>query len=274
MDVKITFLNGVIEEVYIEQPDGFEVHGKESHVCRLKNALYGLKQAPCAWYERIDLYLLSLGFSKNDADSNLYFKVINGEAMILVLYVDDLFVTGEEHLIIKCKKELASEFEMKDLKYMHYFLGLEVWQRPNEIILSQGKYTIDILKRFGMMDCKSLSTPMETNFQKLKEVAASSDLVDPTKYRQLIGSLMYLVRTRPNICYAVSALSQFMCEPRQIHLVATKHIVRYFRGTVAYGLRYSSGVDLKLYGYTDSDWARCVADQREPLDGVSVWGLR
>ena len=208
--------DGVIEEeVYIEQPDGFEIHGKESHVCRLKKALYGLKQAPRAWYERIDRYLLSLGFSKNDVDSKLYFKVIDGEALILVLYVDDLFLTGEEHLIIKCK-ELASEFQMKDLKYMHYFLGLEVWQRPNEIILSQGKYTIDILKRFGMMDCKSMSTPMETKFQKLKEAAASLDLVDPTMYRQLIGSLMYLVNTRPDICYAVSALSSCVNQGKYI----------------------------------------------------------
>lgn len=115
MDVNTTFLNGVIEEVYIEQPDGFVIHGKEPHVCRLKKALYGLKQAPRAWYERIDRYLMSLGFSKNDANSNLYFKVINGETLILVLYVDDLFFTGEEHLIVKCK-ELASEFEMKEFR--------------------------------------------------------------------------------------------------------------------------------------------------------------
>lgn len=155
----------------------------------------------------IDKYLLSLGFCKNDVDSNLYFKVFNGEILILVLYVDDLFLIGEEHLILRCKEELISEFEMKDLGLMHFFLGTEVWQRPNEIILSQGKYTIHILKRFGMLDCKSMSTPMETNMKKFSESAASSDLVDPTMYKQLIGSVMYLVNTRPNICYAVSALN-------------------------------------------------------------------
>lgn len=128
MDVKTTFLNGVIEEeVFIEQPDGFVIHEKESHICRLKKALYGLKQAPRAWYERIDQYLLSLGFLKNDADPNIYFKVIDDKALILVLYVDDLFLTGEDDLIARCKKELASEFEMKDLGLMHYFLSLEVW---------------------------------------------------------------------------------------------------------------------------------------------------
>jgi len=101
MDVKIVFLNGLIEEeVYIEQPQGFEVHGRESHVCRLKKALYGLKQAHRAWYTRIDNYLTRLGFSKSDSDPNLYFKVEKNEPVILLLYVDDLFLTGVEHLII------------------------------------------------------------------------------------------------------------------------------------------------------------------------------
>jgi hypothetical protein len=146
MDVKTAFLNGVIEEeVYIEQPQGFLIHGKESHVCKLKKDLYGLKQAPRAWYARIDSYLMSLGFTKSDADPNLYYKVENGGLLILVLYVDDLFLTGDEKLIVGCKRELTSEFEMKDLGLMHYFLGLEVWQRPDEIFLSQGKYTVEIL---------------------------------------------------------------------------------------------------------------------------------
>jgi hypothetical protein len=128
MDVKTTFLNGVIEEeVYIEQPQGFEVEDKKTHVCRLKKDLYGLKQAPRAWYGRIDSFLTSLGFTKSKDDSNLYFNVMNDEPVILLLYVDDLFLTREEKLITDCKKNLAVEFEMKDLGLMHYFLGLEVW---------------------------------------------------------------------------------------------------------------------------------------------------
>jgi hypothetical protein len=128
MDVKTAFLNGAIEEeVYIEQPQGFEVHSRDTHVCRLKKSLDGLKQAPRAWYARIDSYLMRLGFSKSHADPNLYYKVVNNAPVILLLYVDDLFLTGEESLIIQCKKELASEFDMKDLGLMHYYLGLEVW---------------------------------------------------------------------------------------------------------------------------------------------------
>jgi hypothetical protein len=128
MDVKTTFLNGAIEEeVYIEQPQGFEVHSRDTHICRLNKSLYGLKQSPRAWYARMDNYLTRLGFSKSHADPNLYYKVLDNTPMILLLYVDNLFIIGEESLIIKCKKELASEFDMKDLGLMHYYLGLEVW---------------------------------------------------------------------------------------------------------------------------------------------------
>jgi hypothetical protein len=112
--------------VYIEQPDFFVIHGKESHVCRLKKALYGLKHVPQASYVRIDGYLMSLGFRKSVVDANLYYKVVDGESLILILYIDDLFITEAEHLVAWYKHELASEFDMKDLGMMHYFLGLEV----------------------------------------------------------------------------------------------------------------------------------------------------
>jgi hypothetical protein len=163
MDVKTTFLNGAIEEeVYIEQPKGFEVHSRDTHVCRLKKDLYGLKQAPRDWYARMDNYLTRLGFSKSHADPNLYYKVMDNAPVNLLLYVDDLFITSEESLIIQCKKELASEFDMKDLGLMHYYLGIEVWQKRNEVFLGQGKYTIKILQKFGMMNCKSMDTPKKS----------------------------------------------------------------------------------------------------------------
>ena len=156
------------------------MHGKESHVCKLKKALYGLKQAPRAWYARIDSYLRGLGFSKSIADSNPYIKVVQNQPLILVLYVDDMFLTGEKHLIDKCKRELATEFEMKDLGLLHYFLGLEVQQKIGEIFLSQGKYVRDILNKFGMTDCKPMATPMVTNLKKLHDAVTGSDPVDPT----------------------------------------------------------------------------------------------
>jgi hypothetical protein len=116
MDVKTTFLNEVIEEeVYMEQPQGFAVHPRETHVCRLKKAMYGLKKAPRDWYAQIDNYLMRLGFSKSYADPNLYYRVVNDAPVILLLYVDDLFMTGEKPLIIQCKRELTYEFDMKNL---------------------------------------------------------------------------------------------------------------------------------------------------------------
>jgi hypothetical protein len=131
-----------------------------------------LKQAPRAWYGRIDSFLTSLGFTKSKVDSNLYFKVMNDEPVILLLYVDDLFLTGEEKLITECKKRLASEFEMKDLGLMHYFLGLEVWQSPKRIFLNQGKYAVEILKRFDMLECKSMNTPMEAKRKLLVDTSS------------------------------------------------------------------------------------------------------
>ena len=129
MDVKTTFLNGVIqEEVYIEQPQGFEVEDRKTHVCKLKKALYGLKQAPRAWYGRIESFLTSLGFTKSKDDPNLYFKVMNDELVMLLLYVDDLLSIGEENLITDCNKMLVG--------LMHYLLGLEVWQSPKRIFLN------------------------------------------------------------------------------------------------------------------------------------------
>ena len=141
MDVKTTFINGVIEEeVYIQQPEYFEIFDIESHVCWLMRELYRLKQAPRAWYTRIDSYLNRLGFTKSEADANLYQIVVDGKIPIIVIYVDDLILTSDEQLINSCKEDLAREFEMMDMGLLHYFLGLEIWQQDGEKFVSQSKY--------------------------------------------------------------------------------------------------------------------------------------
>jgi hypothetical protein len=255
MDVKAAFLNGVVEEeVYVEHPEGFEVGSRETHVCRLRRALYGLKQAPRAWYSRIDSYLREMGFQRSEADPNLYF-LAGEKPLILVLYVDDLFLTGDEQLIADCKVNLAAEFEMKYLGLMHYFLGLEVWQKDGCFFLRQGKYAVEILRRFGMMDCRPMSTPLVTNWRKID--VSDSKTVDPTVYRQLIGSLMYLVNTRPDISFAINSLSQFMVEPRRVHWIVVKHVLHYLRGTMEYGLLYEGSGGVTLAGFIDVDWAGC-----------------
>ena len=150
-------------------------------MCKLKD-LYGLKHELRTWYGRMDSFLMSQGFTKNKVDSNLYFKVEDGRPVMLLLYVDDLFLTGKDELIKDAKRRLATEFEMKNLGMMHYFLGIEVWQSANGIFLGQGKYTVDILKRFRMLYIKAIATPMESNLMLLCD--ASSELVDATMYHR------------------------------------------------------------------------------------------
>jgi hypothetical protein len=142
-----------------------------------------------------------MGFTKSEADSNLYYIFVDTNLLILVLYVDEMFMIGAKKLIAGCKAHMAAEFEMKDIYTMHYFLGLEVSQRPGEIFLGHGKYAVEILKRFQMEDCK----PMTTNLEKV--TTSDSELVDPMMYMQLIGSLMYLVNSRPYIYFAMNTLS-------------------------------------------------------------------
>eukprot|EP00253_Pinus_taeda_P008697 PITA_08697 len=159
MDVKTAFLNSMIEEdVYIEQPEGFETLDHELHVCRLKRALYGLKQAPCAWYTRIDSYFTGSGFTKSEVDVNLYNIVVEGKLLIIVLYVDDVILKRDENIIKSCKEDLAREFEKKDMGLMHYFLGMEVCQGDGELFISEGNYANEILRIFRMESNKPVIT--------------------------------------------------------------------------------------------------------------------
>jgi len=149
---------------------------------------------------------------------------------------------------------------MKYLGLMHYFLGLEVWQSPERIFLNQGKYAVEILKRFDMLEYKSMNTPMEMTLKLL--VDTSSELIDATLYRQIIGSLMYLTNTRQDIYFFVNNLSKFLVEPRHVHLVAAKCVMRYLKGTLDYGLSYDGDHNFTLSGYIDSDWAESVSDRK------------
>ena len=203
---------------------------------------------------------MSLGFTKSKVDFNLYHKVVDGGQVILLLYVDDLFLTGEEKIIFSCKKKVVVEFKMKDLGMMHYFLGLEVWQNLDKIVLRQGKYTMEILKIFRMMDCKPMTMLMMMNLKLLSDY--SSKIVDTTLYKKMIGSLMYLMKMRPNICFAVNTLSQYMVKPRRVHLNATRHVLRYLKGIATYGIQYVLDCEFKPPSYTDLDWVDSFIDRR------------
>eukprot|EP00253_Pinus_taeda_P029746 PITA_29746 len=230
-----------------------------------------VQSEPCTFEEAVKHQVWKDAMNEDDVDPNLYFKVEKDKPLILVLYVDDLFLTGDDPLIHQCKRELASEFEMKYLGPMHYFLGLEVWQKPGEIFISQGKYIVKLLERYGMVDCKSVTTPTELNFKKLCGSVAGPELANPTEYRQLVGAMMFLVNSRPDICFAVNTLIQYMVEPHHIHWIDAKNLLRYLRGTIHYGLRYTTG-DLRLHGYTDVNWAGSVVD-RKSMSGCCFYIL-
>ena len=150
---------------------------------------------------------MSQGFTKSKVDSNLYFKVEGERPVILLLYVDDLFPGGKDELIKDARRRLATKFEMKYLGMMNYILGMEVWQSVDGIFLGQGKYAVEILKRFEMMECKAMTTPMASNLKLLSD--ASSETVDATMYHQMIGSLMYLMNMRLDICFALNTFETY-----------------------------------------------------------------
>ena len=152
---------------------------------------------------------------------------------------------------------------MKDWDMMHYFLGMEVWQSLEGIFLGEGKYAIEILKRFGMMDCKTMATPMTPNLKLLSD--ASSETVDAMMYRQMIGSLMYLKNTRLDICFSINTMSQFLKYMRQVHLIEVKHVLRYLKGTLDYGVKYDANKNINLHGYADSDWESSTTDRKRTL---------
>ncbi|RVW95066.1 Retrovirus-related Pol polyprotein from transposon RE1 [Vitis vinifera] len=210
LDVKFAFLNGYLqEEIYVKQPKGFQVKGQEEKVYLLKKALYGLKQAPRAWYSRIDEHLQSLGFVKSPSEATLYVKGTDANLIVVSVYVDDLLVTSSnEKLVKEFKAEILKVFEMTDLGLMSYFLGIEVKQDHDGVFISQKKYAKEILNKFHMDDCKRTSTPM---YQKEKfSKDDGTEKVDESQYRSLIGCLMYLTATKPDIMFSVSLLSRFM----------------------------------------------------------------
>ncbi|TYK08583.1 Retrovirus-related Pol polyprotein from transposon TNT 1-94 [Cucumis melo var. makuwa] len=265
LDVKSAFLNGVLqEEIYVEQLEGCEKQGERNKVYLLKKALYGLKQAPRAWYSKIDEHLLSLGFLKSLSESTLYVKHNGTSILIVSLYVDDLLVTGNNaYHIQNFKWEMMKMFEMTDLELMSYFLGIEIKQGQGEVFICQKKYAKEILKKFKMDECKAVSTPMNQKEKLCKEDGA--DKVDEGYFRSLIGCLMYLTATRPDILNVVSILSRFMHCASELHLKAAKRVIRYVKGTSDFGVKFTRGKEFKLISFSDSDWGGSIDDMRGTL---------
>lgn len=255
MDVKNAFLHGELDRViYMEQPRGFENKDYPNHVCKLKKALYGLKQAPRAWYGKIGEFLVQNDYTMASADSSLFVKVRGDKLAIILVYVDDLIITGDdENEIRQIRENLSVRFQMKELGELKHFLGLEVERTRDGLFLCQQKYAQDLLERFGMLDCKPISTPIEVNARL--RATEGKDLQDGTMYRQLVGSLIYLTLTRPDIAYAVGIVSRYMQEPKKPHLEAARRILRYVKNTMDYGLFYKKENVYEVKGYCDADYA-------------------
>jgi hypothetical protein len=261
MDVKNAFLHGDLhEEVYMQIPPGFESNHNTGKVLRLHRSLYGLKQSPRAWFDRFRQAMLKRGYRQSNADHTLFYKHANKKVAILIVYVDDIVITGNAiEEISGLKHHLAQEFEVKDLGHLRYFLGIEVSRGPKGIFLTQRKYTLDLLKETGMYGSKPAATPIEQNHR------LSSDAGNPVNrecYQRLVGKLIYLSHTRPDIAFAVSVVSQFMHNPRTAHMDAVNRILRYLKGCPGKGLLYTKQGNLQIECYTDADWAGSLDDRR------------
>jgi len=273
MDVKSAFLNGDLrEEVYVQLPPGFVVKDGSGKVLKLKKALYGLRQAPRAWNARLDSELVKLGFVRNPLEHAVYRRFGKDGLLLVGVYVDDLVITGSSNTSIESfKKEMMSSFSMSDLGLLSYYLGIQVDQQVGKTTLCQSSYTLRILEQAGMSGCNPCHVPMENRLKLSKN--DKSPPVDKTKYRSIIGSLRYLVNTRPNIAYAVGIVSRYMEEPRGSHWAAVKQILRYLAGTVHYGVVYKRlGTADSLVGYSDSDLAGDVDDRKSTSGSVFLLG--
>jgi hypothetical protein len=267
MDVVTAFLNGFLEEeIYMEIPDGFPGAGDPTKVCKINRALYGLKQAPKSWYERIDAWFINQGLKRSENDPNMYYSLKDEKYVIILLYVDDLLITGDNSQeISRLQSELQKEFEMSDLGTAQNYLGVEIEYHPSGIFLHQRSYIRKLLEKFKLQNCNSAKLPMDPKTQLQKNMGSPS--VDPQLYRSLVGSLIYLTNTRSDICYAVSCVSRYMDQPEEIHLAAAKRILRYLSGTSNYGLFLLADSNNTLATFADADWGRDI-DTRRSTSGI------
>jgi hypothetical protein len=272
MDVKSAFLYGPLkEEVYVKQPPGFEDPNFPNHVYKLDKALYGLKQAPRAWYEHLRELLLDRGFEVGQIDPTLFTKKVDGELFICQLYVDDIiFGSTNKAFNDQFSKLMTDRFQMSMMGEMRFFLGFEIKQLREGTFINQAKYTQDMLKRFKMKDVKGVATPMQTKCHL--ELNPNGKDVDQKVYRSMIGSLLYLCASRPDIVLSVGVCARYQAAPKESHLVAVKRIFRYLVHTPNYGLWYPKGSNFSLCGYTDSDWAGDKDDRKSTSGACQFLG--
>ncbi|KAJ9539011.1 hypothetical protein OSB04_031744 [Centaurea solstitialis] len=272
MDVKTAFLYGHLkEEVYVSQPEGFVDQEHPDYVYVLDKALYGLKQAPRAWYDELSKHLLSKGFKKGSVDSTL-FLMKEGELIVVIqIYVDDIiFGSTSRELCKKFEMVMTEEFKMSMMGEINFFLGLQVRQFSDGIFINQSKYIFDLLKKYDMSRCNSIGTPMATG-NSIGPDHEGKD-VDLRNYRSMVGSLMYLTTSRPDIMFATCVCARYQAKPKESHLAAVKRIFRYLKGTPYYGIWYPKGLGFELQAYTDADYGGCNMDWKSTSGHLQFLG--
>ena len=261
MDVNTAFLHGELEEeVFMRQPEGFVVKEKEHLVCKLNKSLYGLKQSPRCWNYVLDEHLQSMGLVQTPSDPCIY--VAEGDdPFIIAVHVDDMILAGTtDATIAQVKQNIAERFEVKDMGMLNYFMGMQVIQESGKVWIGQPTYTEKVLRRFGMGSAKPVDTPVDPN-SKLVKATDVSELHN--QYQSAIGSLLYLSSaTRPDITFAVNNVAKFSEKPTKEHRTAVKRIFRYLKGTVNFGLQYSSDASMECVGFCDADWAGDTNDRK------------
>ncbi|KAJ9561930.1 hypothetical protein OSB04_007090 [Centaurea solstitialis] len=272
MDVKTAFLYGHLkEEVYVAQPEGFVDKEHPDYVYVLDKALYGLKQAPRAWYEELSKHLLSKGFKKGSVDSTLFLMKEGEHIVVIQIYVDDIiFGSTSRELCKKFETVMTEEFKMSMMGEINFFLGLQVRQFSDGIFINQSKYIFDLLKKYDMSGCHSIGTPMATG-NSIGPDHEGKD-VDLRNYRSMVGSLMYLTASRPDIMFATCVCARYQAKPKESHLAAVKRIFRYLKGTPYYGIWYPKGLGFELQAYTDADYGGCNMDRKSTSGHLQFLG--
>ena len=278
LDVKTAFLHGDLEEeIYMEHPEGFKVKSQEGLVCKLKKSLYGLKQAPRQWYKKFDSFMIEQGYRRMTSDYCVFLKNFSGgDIIILLLYVDDMLIVGQDgDKISKLKQELSKSFSMKDLGPAKQIFGMNIIRdRENrKLWLSQEKYIEKILKRFNMEKANPVATPLASHFKLSSKQSPASEKEEEemakVPYASAVGSLMYaMVCKRPDITHAVGVVSRYLSNPGKEHWNAVKWILKYLKGTSKMGLCFGTG-EPELIGYTDADMAGDV-DSRKSTSGYLI----
>jgi len=272
MDVKSAFLNGKLEEeVYVYQPPGFINESKPHWVYRLNKALYGLRQAPRAWYDTLTKHLLTNGFQRGTIDSTLFILHDKGDMLLVQIYVDDIiFGSTNDKMCKKFSEIMSSEYEMSLMGELTFFLGLQIKQTNDGIFINQEKYVRELLNKFGFNSISSKNTPISAPLNLDSDPNGKS--VDSTTYRGMVGLLMYLTASRPDIMFATCLCARYQSDPKESHLLAVKRIFRYLKSVPSLGLWYPKGSGMDLIGYSDSDHAGCKIDRKSTTGGCHFLG--